>query len=296
MAVMLAGSPGRRLLLAVLASAASAVSDAFLRPPPGAVLPVRRTAEARARPQLQRVWCSTRLAGERPGDDGTPAPSQQSKLARARQLLEDSRLAFEESRNARAKAGSLGREWGLKTDADAPSSGDLQAEFRLQAQWTRAGRALYGTWVSVFGGGADTVFASDPLGLQQSGSAEPRRVEDQIRAAFERLDLDRSGTIEYAELEAIIREMTGATPDEEVVRRLMSEVRVRGRVWNAGMHAFWRRMRMFLGIGVWSCRKADLMVLYTHAVHLAGNLEEARGARPGGDISRRLFGADARSA
>jgi hypothetical protein len=221
----------RRLLLAVLASAASAVSDAFFRSPPGAMLPVRRTAEARARPQLQRgVWCSTRHAGERPGDDGTPAPSQQSKLARARQLLEDSRLAFEESRNARAKAGSLGREWGLKTDADAPSRGDLQEEFRLQAQWTRAGRALYGTWVSVFGGGADTVFASDPLGLQQSGSGEPRRVEDQIRAAFERLDLDRSGTIEYAELEAIIREMTGATPDEEVVKRLMSEVRVRGRV------------------------------------------------------------------
>jgi len=231
-AVMVTGSPGRRLLLAVLASAASAVSDAFLRPPPraGAVLPVRRT-EARARPQLQRgVWCSTRHAGKRPGDEGTQAPSQQSKLARARQLLEDSRLAFEESRNARTKAGSLGREWGLKTDTDAPSWGDLQEEFRLQAQWTRAGRALYGTWVSVFGESADTVFASDPLGLQQSGSGEPRRVEDQIRAAFERLDLDRSGTIEYAELEAIIREMTGTTPDEEVVKRLMSEVLVRGRV------------------------------------------------------------------
>jgi hypothetical protein len=51
-----------------------------------------------------------------------------------------------------------------------------------------------------------------------------------ITAAFERLDLDRSGTIEYAELEAIIREMTGTTPDEEVVKRLMSEVLVRGRV------------------------------------------------------------------
>jgi len=64
------------------------------------------------------------------------------------------------------------------------------------------------------------------------------------------------------------------------------------------MLASWRCMRliMFLGIGAWPCGKADLIVLYTHAMHLAGNLEEARGAWPGGDISRRLFGADARAA
>ena len=243
--MMLAGSPGRRLLLVALASAASSVSDAFFRAPPTALLLARRTEAggARARgpgpaaagtpPRLRRVGgCSTWRAGDRPGEaaassEGPPAPSQQSKLARARQLLDDSRLAFEESRSTRAKAGSLGREWGLKKAAGAPSRGDLQEEFRLQAQWTRAGRALYGTWVSVFGGRADMVFASDPLGLQQSGSGEPGQVEDQIRAAFERLDLDRSGAIESAELEAIIREMTGATPDKAVVKKLMSEVRAR---------------------------------------------------------------------
>jgi hypothetical protein len=136
-------------------------------------------------------------------------------------LLEDSRLAFAESRNTRAEAISIGSAWGF--GGNRTLARDLHAEFRIQAQWSRAGRALYGTWIKVFGGAADVQFASDPLGLEKECNNEEICEDDLIREAFERLDIDQSGTIDQAELEAIVREMTGSTPDESTLRLLLSE-------------------------------------------------------------------------
>ena len=146
--------------------------------------------------------------------------SKYSKLSLARKLLEDSRLAFAESRNTRAEAIRIGSAWGF--GGNRTLARDLHAEFRIQAQWSRAGRALYGTWIKVFGGAADVQFASDPLGLEKECNEEICE-DDLIREAFERLDIDQSGTIDQAELEAIVREMTGSTPDERTLRLLLSE-------------------------------------------------------------------------
>ena len=155
------------------------------------------------------VSIQAHVAG-RPEDE-----TKRSKLFRARKLLDESRMAFESWRSARPKTDlKISTASGLN-ETESP---DLVSEFRIRSQWSRTGRALYGTWLKVFGGEAGTTFLSDPLGLQYASEGE-----DWIRAAFERIDLDRSGTIDNAELSAIIKEMTGLPANETTVRKLLSE-------------------------------------------------------------------------
>ena len=155
------------------------------------------------------VSIQAHVAG-RPEDE-----TKRSKLFRARKLLDESRMAFESWRSARPKTDlKISTASGLN-ETESP---DLVSEFRIRSQWSRTGRALYGTWLKVFGGEAGTTFLSDPLGLQYASEGE-----DWIRAAFERIDLDRSGTIDNTELSAIIKEMTGLPANETTVRKLLSE-------------------------------------------------------------------------
>ena len=92
----------------------------------------------------------------------------------------------------------------------------------MTAQWSQVGRSLYGTWMKVFGGGVEQKLLCDPLGLEQV--SEEGGEQDWIRSVFEKIDADQSGTIEYAELENIVLEMTGSPPDKDTVQQLLVEV------------------------------------------------------------------------
>jgi len=150
---------------------------------------------------------------------GQSPPPPQAKKARARRLLEDSRSAFAASQQTHAKADGFGAAWGLNSTTRGR---DLHDEFRIRAQWSRAGRALYGTWIQVFGSVSE--FSSDPLGLQESNRTQDEMLW--IETVFHKLDLDKSGTIDASELESVVREM-GVNPEEETVKKLLIEATLR---------------------------------------------------------------------
>ena len=152
-----------------------------------------------------------------------------AKLQHARKLLDDSRSAFAASQKTHAKADGFGAAWGLNSSKSAGR--DLYGELRIQAQWSRAGRALYGTWIQVFGSAAD--FSNDPLGLKESWQQKKGDEESWIQSVFERLDVDKSGAIDGGELESVVLEMTGQKPDEGTLRKLLSEATLRNPRWTS---------------------------------------------------------------
>jgi len=210
--------------VALVALVAGSVGEAmaFVTSPPRSLSHAApRSWSSASRPQLR---LALKQAGGGMGEASTQGDSQQSKLVRARALLQDSRRAFAESRDARSKSLPTGDEWGTTGVAKRTATRDLHAEFRIRAQWSRAGRALYGTWITVFG--VKVSFDSDPLGLQ--GAPEEGGEENWIREVFDRLDLDHSGTLDRAEIEELLREFTGSAPDRETVRLLLSEASLTG--------------------------------------------------------------------
>ena len=70
----------------------------------------------------------------------------------------------------------------------------------MRAQWSRTGRALFGTWFEVFGRetGVSGMLVRDPLGLQCVSDSE--KEEECISAAFKKIDSDCSGTIDKVKL------------------------------------------------------------------------------------------------
>ena len=203
------------------------VCEAFA--PPLSYPPLQRCrALARRREGLVRkaflVACAkgTQESGQNAGQ------LPHAKLEHARKLLEDSRSAFAASQRTHAKAEGFGAAWGLNSTASAGR--DLYGELRIQAQWSRAGRALYGTWIQVFGSAAD--FSNDPLGLKESWQQRGDE-ESWIESVFERLDVDKSGAIDSGELESVVLEMTGKKPDEGTVKKLLSEATLRNPEWTS---------------------------------------------------------------
>ena len=115
------GSNGKHLLFAVLIG----LGDAFLLPLPcmrmrSAIAGVRMRRRHGCNHARQPPLHAARSEGDRLDERAYQGLSKEAKLAQARQLLEESRLAFEESRVAKAR-----RQWGTNFTRTR-SVGELQ--------------------------------------------------------------------------------------------------------------------------------------------------------------------------
>ena len=168
-----------RALATLIVTALVIVTDSFsvLRHAPGTRARTRAVGTSRG----MRVRVA--MAGE--------GAQSSAKRVRARQMLEDSRAAFAAARDAIRATNST---------EDQGCSRILREEFRMRAQWSRTGRALFGTWFEVFGRetGVSGMLVRDPLGLQCESDSE--KEEECISAAFNKIDSDCSGTIDKVKL------------------------------------------------------------------------------------------------
>jgi hypothetical protein len=168
-----------RALATLIVTALVIVTDSFsvLRHAPGTRARTRAVGTSRG----MRVRVA--MAGE--------GAQSSAKRVRARQMLEDSRAAFAAARDAIRATNST---------EDQGCSRILREEFRMRAQWSRTGRALFGTWFEVFGRetGVSGMLLRDPLGLQCARDSE--KEEECISAAFNKIDSDCSGTIDKVKL------------------------------------------------------------------------------------------------